>query len=656
MPAAVVFGDGREESLRLWSTWELQQAIGNRSGLEQLWVNWLAEYRPPVDNATKEFPWVGASNRVIPLSALNTDPLLAKFLTTLTAPPNLWTIQPLNDRWVNVAKPLQDFLQFLDETQLHLFPTLYRGLLEFVKLGTCVFKTGWFYEKRKGKSYDAQGKIVPATHLVSRPYVDFVSLNDFIIPGGYDNIQADDYRGAPWVAERFWMRYPDFLARAQGQEPFLPQYDPEAVEKIKNYIQITRTKLEQERDVLEENPPWRMQRIELFEFHTRFGVRDDSDIDDLVLTIHLPTRTILRTVLNPYRHGQRPYECARYIRGDGFYGIGVVEQSHMFQEWLSMLANYQTDNVLAANATMIAAKLGANVVPGEPVYPGKVWALDDPANDLKVFKLADIYPSLPALGAMVQQWSERRTGLSDLQFGNMNNMPSRTPATSMLSLLQEGNRRFDLSLKELRLNCLDRVGLRLLQMLQQFAADPVIDPDRKYLRLAATVLGQVPGQWLSQILELPIEEIENGVGCAVSATSGTANKEVEKQSFLALVQLQAQLAPQYLQLSQIATNPQVLQSAPGVAQTATELYHGFAELQKRLLEQYDVRNPEEILVNADTLAQAVQSVASGQPIQPGPGGQPGGQPGAQPLGLVSPQATVQPAGMGQLLGLAGAPV
>jgi len=656
MPAAVQFGDGRDEAFRLWSSFELTQALGNRSGLEQLWTQWLGEYRPPVESLTKAFPWEGASNRTLPLSAMNADPTLAKLMATLHAPDNLWTVQPLNERWVNVAKPLQDFLEFLDATQLHMFGVNYRAMLEFIKLGTCIYKTGWFYEKRKGRSYDASGKIVPATKIVSRPYVDFVSLNDFVVPGGYDNIQADDYRGAPWVAERFWLRYPDFLARAEGQEPFLPQYDPAKVEIVKNYIQIQRTKLEQERDVLEENPPWRMQRIELFEFHTRFGIKDDSDIDDIVAVIHLPTRTVLRVTLNPYRHGLRPYECARYIRGDGFYGIGIVEQSHMFQEWLSLLANYQTDNVLAANATMIAAKLGANVVPGEPVYPGKVWALDNPADDLKVFKLADIYPSLPALGAMVQAWGERRTGLSDIQFGNPSNMPSRTPATSMLSLLQEGNKRFDLSLKELRVNCLDRVGLRLLQMLQQFAADPVIDPERKYLRLAATVLGDQPGQWLSQVLELPIEEIENGVGCAVSATSGTANKEVEKQAFLALVQLQAQLAPQYLQLSQIATNPQVLQSAPGVAQTAQELYHGFAELQKRLLEQYDVRNPEEILVNADTLTQAVQAVAGGQPLQPGPGGFAGGQSGAQPLGLVSPQATANPAGMGQLLGLAGAAV
>ena len=655
MPQAVAFGEGRDEAFRLFATWELQQALGNRSGLEQQWVAHLGQYRAPVDSSIKSFPWEGASNRTLPLSAMNANPLIAKFLTTLHAPANLWTLQALNENWVNVVKPLQDYLEFLDVTVLKMFQTNYRALLEFIKLGTCIYKTGWFYEKRKGRSYDAAGKIVSATKLVSRPYVDFVSLQDFIIPGGYDNIQADDYRGAPWVAERFWMRYPDFLARAKGQEPFLPAYDPDKVELVKNYLQIQRTKMEAERDALEKNPPWRMQRIELFEVHARFGVKDDSDIDDIVAVIHLPTRTVLRAVLNPYRHGMRPYEVARYVRGDGFYGIGVGEQSQMFQDWLSTLANYQTDNVLAANATMIATKNGSNIVPGEPIYPGKNFSLDDPEHDIKAIKLADIYPSLPQLGAMVQAWGERMTGLSDLQFGNMNNMPSRTPATSMLSLLQEGNRRFDLSLKELRVNCLDKVGLRVLQMLQQFAADPVIDPDRRYLRLAAQVLGKEPGQWVAQVLQLPMEEIETGVGCAVSATSGSANKEIEKQSFLALVQLQAQLAPQYLQLAQIATNPQMVMGAPGLVQTAKEIYRGFAELQKRLLEQFDVRNPEDILVNANTLEAASQQAGTGLL---GAGGAPGAESGA-PVGpaapgLTSPQASAQPAGMGQLLGLAGA--
>lgn len=651
---AVQWGEGREESFRQWIAWELTQALGNRSALDQQWIAWLGQYRAPVDETLKSFPFEGASNRTLPITAMNADPLLARFLTTIHAPNNLWTLAALNERWVNVAKPLQDFLQYLDETVLKMFSTNYRCLLEFIKLGTCIYKTGWFYQRRKGRSYDVMGHLVPATTIIGRPYVDFVSLADFVIPGGYDNIQADDYRGAPWVAERFWKRYPDFLATAKGQEPFLPAYDPDKVEIIKNYLQITRTKAEQERDTLEKNPPWRMQRIELFEVHARFGVKSDSDIDDVVAVVHLPTRSVLRVTLNPYRHGMRPYECARYIRGDGFYGIGVGEQSQMFQDWLSTLANYQTDNVLLANAVMLAVKMGANVVPGEPIYPGKVWALDDPSKDILPIKLSEIYASLPQLSGIVQAWGERRTGLNDLQFGNPANLPSRTPATSMLSLLQEGNRRFDLSLKELRLNCLDRVGLRVLQMLQQFAADAQLDPERRYLRLAAQVLGDQPGQWVSQMLELPIEEIESGIGVSISATSGMVNREIEKQSFLALVQLQAQLAPQYLQLAQIATNPQILMGAPGLAKTAEELYHGFAELQKRLLEQYDVRNPEEILVNAATLEQANATLTSGGQIVPGAGlaGQFGGAmgPGAGGPGGAGPPAGA--AGMGQLLGLA----
>ena len=56
MPQAVAFGEGSEESFRLWVTWEMTQALGNRSGLEQSWVDWLAEYRAPVDNAIEVLP------------------------------------------------------------------------------------------------------------------------------------------------------------------------------------------------------------------------------------------------------------------------------------------------------------------------------------------------------------------------------------------------------------------------------------------------------------------------------------------------------------------------------------------------------------------------------------------------------------------------
>lgn len=631
------WGQGRKALFREWVTTELQRVLADRGKIEQRWRDGLQQYRALVeDQSVKTFPWDGASNDLLPYTAMNTDPLIARFMTTLHAPQNLWTIQALSEAWLDAAKPLQDYLEFLDHQTLRMFDVNYRALLEFVKLGTCVYKVGWQFERRKTQQYNAMGILEPGIELISKPFVDHVSLIDFLIPAEALNIQADDQRGAAWVAERIWLRRDQFLARASGQTPFLPDYDPDAVQLVSRFLEqrfggsavsaaFTGQSVEEERYALDGYVPSRLERIELWEVHSRFGVKDEKDVNDLVAVVHLPSRTVLRVTENPYRHGQRPYECARYFRGDGFYGIGVCEQSQMFQSTISDLLNYQKDNTLVSNTPLIALKQGSNVVPGEPIYPLKTFILDDPSSDMKTFNFASPNNALPQLAGILQAWGERRTGINDINLGNGSNLPSRTPATTTLSLLQEGNRRFDLSLKELRSGCLDRIGVRLLQLLQQFTTNPAENPTASQaMTMMVQALGERQGMYAQQALMLPAQTIETGLGVAVTATSGTANKEVEKQSFLSLVQLQAQLAPQYLQLAQIFSNPQIQQMQPAVAETAKDLFKSFYEIQKRLLEQFDVRNPEDLLPNVAILQQGVQAFGQGQPLIPGAAADGGG--------------------------------
>jgi len=616
---AVVWGVGRESAFVEYLCADLSRTLGDRSALEQKWARWLDQYRAPVTSAVKDFPWHGASNLTLPLTAMNADPLIARFMTTMHAPPYLWTMQPLNERWVDVSKPMQDYLQFLDGRHLHMYDVNYRAVLEFIKLGTCIYKTGWAFERRKKMSYGADGKIERTLEVISHPFVDHVSLVDFVMPPESYHIQPDQQGGAPWVAERFFLRLGEFLARAQGQEPFLPDYDPEAVKKVAHFadaMRSTQGPVEDTRYRLDDYQPSDLRRIELFECHCRFDTQGTGFVDDVVGILHLPSRTLLRATLNPYRHGARPYSVARYLRGDGFYGIGECEQSEVFQTALTTLTNYQMDNVLAVNAPMLGVKFGANVVPNEPIYPLKIWALDDPANDIREIKLSEVYPSLPQFGAILQGWCERRTGLNDLNTtGNPASVPSRTPATSLLSMLQEGNRRFDLSLKELRA-ALDEVGLRTLQNLQQFLSEPFQNPGAvTTLRMAIMALGEPEGTYVATTLTTPLEDIESGVGVTVTATSGSMNKEVEKQNFMGLLQLQATMfMPMYLQLAQILSNPQVQLLGPAVMQTAAQLFKGTSELQQRLYEQFDIRNTEEMVVNTavilDTVAQSAPFTAA----------------------------------------------
>jgi len=142
-------------------------------------------------------------------------------------------------------------------------------------------------------------------------------------------------------------------------------------------------------------------------------------------------------------------------------------------------------------------------------------------------------------------------------------------------------------------------------------------------------LGMPEGQNVAKKLMTPMEDAALGIGVSITATSGSANKEVERQGFTTLLQLAAGLYPQFIQAVSLAMQ------APGtpIADVALNSAKGLSELFQRLLEQYDVRNPEELLAFTDqTVADTQQAgaLAAAGP-QPGPVGGDQGTNGNDPL-------------------------
>src|SRR2546430_4042554 len=138
--------------------------------------------------------------------------------------------------------------------------------------------------------------------------------------------------------------------------------------------------------------------------------------------------------------------------------------------------------------------------------------------------------------------------------------------------------------------------------------------------MAVTALGDAPGALAAQKLLMPLEGVEQGVGVHITATSQSANKEVGRQNFLALLQLAGELYPQVLQLMGVAGQN------PMLAPVATQAASGLQELFKRLLEAYDIRNPEKILPLGGEPAQSMAPPPN--PLAALLGGGAGGAPGA----------------------------
>jgi hypothetical protein len=654
----IKWGAGREQAFLDWITQEVQQAETARAPLERRWRDWMEQYRAPANQPLKHFPWEGAANYVMPVTAIDVDQLYAKFIQTIHAPANLWTLEASDPALIELAKPLQDFLQWLDHNILHMEDVNKRAFLEMVKFGTCLYKVDWVFEFREVTTYDESGKRVTTTKLISQPRVDHVRLTDFLMPAYSYAIQPDDQGGAPWVAEKHRIRLAKLDSIADASEPYLPNYGKLALQTIRDSLAPRQSEHDDKIQHLDfqgtgtgprngepfektvgdatnhapsgmGNQP--LDEVEIREVHARFPTtREGGPEDDIVVEVHLPTRTILRGTYLRYHHGRRPYEVARYFPSEGFYGIGVCEQKETFQSLESDLANYTHDNVLLGNATCVAAKQGANVAPGEPWYPGKTLITDgDPKQEIFPFQLgAGAYPGLNQLRDSYSYLGRQRTGVSDLNSGNIQNIPSRTPATTVQSLLEEGARRPDLTLKDVR-RCHSEIGKRILQLMTQHADPKQQAEGDKIITYSLDVLGIEAGTIVSKHFLLPGPDIVGGLGVNLTATSATANKEVAKQAFMGLIQLKTSTIPVYQQGMQMALQ---FQGTP-LGQVALDNLQAMAFLEKRLYEQFDIRNIGEVVptIPKDPV-QAISDPLAALQLLPGGGQGLGGPPQAPPMG------------------------
>lgn len=646
---SVKWGVGKKERFCSWIDFEIQYALGARGGLERQWREWLVQYRPSAKNILKSFPYEGAAGYSLPLTAGDVDPMYASLMQTIHASDDVWSVQSLNERWDDAAKPMQDFLTWLDKSILKMYRVNKRAILEMVKLGTAIYKTGWTYEKRPYRTYSPEGKWTQVNRLVSRPFVEHVSLPDFLMPPQATAIQPDDQGGASWCAERIRTDVQRLrsIANASAPEQY-PMIAKDDLERVLAFEELTQTQhqaqilaldyvkkaaqphqtFERDNAVGSSSPAdgfgAHVREVELYEIHARFPTTGDSE-DDIVVWYHRPTRTVLRAIGQPFHHGQRPYEAIQYFPSDGFYGIGMCEQDELFQTLTSELFNFTVDNVLLVNSRTYAASAGSGIAPGEPIFPGKIFITDgDPRQNLVDMKMSEVYPSLPNLIEFVENMRRLRNGVSDIQKGDIQSLPSRTPASSLQSLLAEGKRRPDLTVKDMRYNGLGIIGLRMIQLLQQYIGRPGTQSvgAEQYLQLAIEVLGQPAGALVAEKLRTPLEDAALGLGVSINAVSSSANKDMKQQQLQNLLALHAtQIGPVVMQSVQTAMQAQ----GTPLADTALSVAQGLSNLYTKLLEYDDITHDPESIVPQVPPPGSLQA----PPPQPGAGGNPA-PPGQDP--------------------------
>lgn len=611
------FSAGQKELFAFWLTAEITNTLGDRGALVKKWQDGILQWRAALPKNEKDFPWVGASNVEFPLTAMHSDPVYADFMQTLHAPRDYYSITALRSDRVAHANAMTETMTSLDRNFLHLRQVNGRALLDNNILGTAIYKNHWLHEVKHVKDYNREGRVEKVTRRRTHPLVEPVPLQYFLMPANAWDIDPDaPIGGAQWVAQEIHYTKNQLRLKAKADGSAAPHYTKEAVDKVLTFETHKENAVDKTIQTMDQFTPFQDRKIRLYEVWARFDVDGDGIEEDVVAIFHLESQTLLRVLHNPFLHGKRPFWATKYLPSFGFYGIGLSEADEWAQVTATKILNATIDNVLLSNTRMYSAPLGSNIMPGEPVYPGKIWFVG-PGESIGEVKLGEAYPSIFQLQSQILQLAENRVGVSELKQGNLSGLPSRTPATSLLSMLREGNKRFDLILSNFR-DVHSRMGTQILQnFAQQFHEDRPT-----WMKYLNQQLGPDDAAKVMEVLSGSLEDVESSFGVDVTATNQMVNKEVEKQSFIGLMQI---LQGQYQGLVQTAMLLPQLQPGTPAYETAVAAYTGGTQLLARLLEKFDIQNPQEYIPNLEALAGTLQAQAQGMnpamagmmPPQPG---------------------------------------
>lgn len=576
---------------------ELDNSMSTHEDLEDKLDEWDRLYLGEPKQLKKTFPWPGAANIEIPIIGSHVDSINARILNTVFGVEPFWTIESLNAMMEPYAKPVEAYLDWSRWAEYNMYRTCRSMCNELTKYGWAWLKEGWDVYTKNNIITSADGDFRRSDEVVRRPFVSHVLARDVIQQAG-----VEDYEQAEWICHRVRLTDTQLWRR-----------------KLDNVYEHVDDVLERKEDATRFHVAMRSVPREftmseeklntLYEFWLDWPWRDM--IIPIKSVIHRESRMAMSTVFNPY--GWRPLKKASFIYREGRRDhLGICRKLMQLQEEIGSLHRQQLDNGTIANTRFFVGR--KNVIRGNTqIWPGRFLPVNDPDKDIKSIQMGDIYQSQGVLEQRALAYAERASGISDYQLGRESTTAgSRATATGTLAIIQEGNRRFDLNVRDFR-DLMGDVGYDILALNQMFRPRGMI----------FFTQGQQEGGYTEKILNLPPEF--NGAKLAIQLTASTAsiNKEAEKQGLLALFGIVTQYAERVTQAAMAVYNPET----PGeVKEFLMKTVEGSRIIMSRIIQTFGEKDVDRILPELlmDEQAQnAIGGFAGGPEGGPANGGMAG---------------------------------
>lgn len=597
---------GQEEEIVTYYCDQIETALSDRKNMESKWEEFVNLYEEIV--TPKTFPWRRASNIFVPLIPTNVETVYSRMVNTILGIQPYITITPqkalFNPNGEDVswamAKKMERFLDYISRFECDWYNKCSEWFLETVKMGTGIIKPYWSFEESTWYRNSAFG-FQEVNSQKGRVVVDVLNLSDFIVPKDAKHEQTCDF-----VAQRLRLTWNDILRRSKlkGEQAY------RNISKIKDFYKQDQKddgveKTIDEKEGTQKKSPEKVPQYQPYEVWGEYEIK--GKLVNLVATIESQSRTLLRAIKHPYIHGRRPFIIAKFMkRTNRLYGKGVCEMLKNPQEQINTTIRQRMDAGTISNIKCFKARKSARKDIGD-IYPGKVFYLDDPENDLQEMLIGDVKQSAFLEEQSALAHAERRLKVSDYVSGRESSITkSRATATGTMALLQESGRFFDLLILNAR-EAMKELSYQTIELYRQH------DPEKEF-----KVTENGKDSFMQ--MEFPEQNIRDSYSFACTATTMSVNREIQKQANIMLMQQLTQIFTQMIQLLQAVNTPMVKQD-PQLHQFIMGVIKAYYNFAKRILQSFEVYDMSNLLPELAFLEE---------------GGQ-GGQGGIQTGGL-SPQA------------------
>jgi len=513
------------------------------------------------------------SNFPILMGATFTDAVTARLLNTTFAYKPTFSLEPTrNSDWSNVTRKVENLIEFKVKTEMNLYKEMRKVLFECTRLGTGAMLTPWVTQTERMTTrylFWSRSMNIP---VVDGIVVRALPMRDLVYPAGYSEL-----RDLPWWTRKMrWTRMMLEVEKAKGNY--------EVSNKLLKAEQPVDEKQREAQERAGEEPD-EVNRILGNEFYLWYDLKGNGEYRRYIATVHLDTKEVLRFeddtyprwALTLFRYGPRDY---------GINGLGVMEMTQPYDEALYALYNTLVDNFKIATMQCFKASKSSNITAKTKIYPAKIFQLDNPETDLMPMAMGQPFNLNPAFIRLIQELGERRAGISDYALGRESPIVGgRATATGTLALIQEGQRRFDLTIRDVR-EQMDDFGDFHLRMIHS----------RMNRRVPYMIMGE-DGRWVEEFLKMPAMPPYLALSVKSSMSHVAQNKEVEKNDAMATFQLLERYYQGVVNLTGLL--PQM--PDPAMQQVVLKILKASGEKVKKVLETYGEMTPEEYTGVAESL-------------------------------------------------------